>query len=59
MYGMLDGLQRLTSDFFLVNTGMAMIYSITHVLYGMLDGLRGLTANLPFVNFSMAMSSTL
>ena len=31
MYGMLDGLQRLTSDFFLVNTGMAMIYSITHV----------------------------
>ena len=28
---MLDGLQRLTSDFFLVNTGMAMIYSITHV----------------------------
>ena len=25
---MLDGLQRLTSDFFLVNTGMAMIQSI-------------------------------
>ena len=31
MYGILDGLQRLTSDFSFVNTGMAIIYSITHV----------------------------
>ena len=30
MYGMLDVLRRLTSDFSFVNTGMAMPYSITH-----------------------------
>ena len=57
MYGMLDGLQRLTPDFYLVDTGMAMIYSIAYVWH--VGWVATPYLEIPLRNSGMAMSSTL